>query len=87
MLGLSDHTPNNYTSFAALGKGVSIIEKHFIDHRKRIGPDISASIDKLQLKELIKGSKRNFWNALPGKKIPVKQEQSTAQFAFFSCIQ
>ena len=34
MLGLSDHTPNNYTSFAALGKGVSIIEKHFIDTEK-----------------------------------------------------
>lgn len=85
VLGLSDHTPNNYTSFAALGKGVSIIEKHFIDNKKRKGPDISASIDKIQLQELIKGSKEIF-NALPGKKVPVKQEQSTAKFAFASVV-
>lgn len=85
VLGLSDHTPNNFTSFAALGKGVSIIEKHFIDSKKRNGPDISASIDQYQLKELIKGSK-DIFEALPGNKIPVKQEKSTAQFAFASVV-
>ena len=30
VIGLSDHTGNNYTSFAALGKGASIIEKQRI---------------------------------------------------------
>ena len=28
-LGLSDHTPDNYTSIMTLGKGASIIEKHY----------------------------------------------------------
>ena len=75
VIGLSDHTGNNYTSFAALGKGASIIEKHFIDSKKRVGPDISASIDKNQLKDLILGSKEIFMS-LPGKKKPVKEEKT-----------
>lgn len=85
VIGLSDHTSNNFTSFAALGKGVSIIEKHFIDSKKRNGPDISASIDQYQLKELIKGSKEIF-KSLPGGKIPVREEESTAKFAFASVV-
>lgn len=85
VIGLSDHTGNNYTSFAALGKGVSIIEKHFIDNKKRKGPDISASIDRSQLKDLIFGSKK-IHVSLPGEKKPVKEEKSTAKFAFASVV-
>lgn len=85
VIGLSDHTGNNYTSFAALGKGASIIEKHFIDTKKRVGPDIPASIDKNQLKDLILGSKEIFMS-LPGKKKPVKEEKNTANFAFASVV-
>ena len=33
--GLSDHTGENYTSFAAVAMGASIIEKHFIDRSSR----------------------------------------------------
>ncbi len=85
VIGLSDHTGNNYTSFAALGKGVSIIEKHFIDTKKRKGPDIKASIDKKQLKDLIVGS-REIYFSLPGNKKPVKEEKKTANFAFASVV-
>lgn len=86
VIGLSDHTPDNYTSFAAIALGASIIEKHFVDSKKiRKGPDISASIDENQLKELINGSKKIF-NALPGKKIPVKEEKDTMKFAFASIV-
>ena len=84
-MGLSDHTGENYTSFAALGKGVSIIEKHFIDSKKRKGPDISASIDKNQLRDLILGS-REIHKSLPGKVKPVKSEKNTANFAFASVV-
>ena len=31
VLGLSDHTGDKYTSFAAIAMGASISEKHFID--------------------------------------------------------
>jgi len=84
-LGLSDHTNNNFTSFAALGLGVSIIEKHYIDKKSRIGVDVPASIDFSQLKELIKGSKE-IYKSLPGKKKPVKEELDTMKFAFASVV-
>ena len=35
ILGLSDHTPDNVTSIAAIAKGAKIIEKHFVDSKKR----------------------------------------------------
>lgn len=86
VLGLSDHTEDNYTAFAALGMGVSIIEKHFVDNKKiRKGPDILASIDYKQLKDLISGSKKIF-QALPGSKKPIKEEISTMRFAFSSVV-
>ena len=85
VIGLSDHTGDNYSSFAALGKGVSIIEKHFIDLKSRSGPDITASIDHKQLTDLIVGSKK-IHVSLPGKKIPVKEEKDTANFAFASVV-
>ena len=85
VIGLSDHTGDNYSSFAALGKGASIIEKHFIDLKSRSGPDITASIDHKQLKDLIVGSKK-IHVSLPGKKIPVKEEKDTANFAFASVV-
>jgi N-acetylneuraminate synthase len=84
-LGLSDHTNNNFTSFAALGLGVSIIEKHYVDKKSRAGVDVPASIDFLQLKELIKGSKE-IHKSLPGKKKPVKEELDTMKFAFASVV-
>ncbi len=67
VLGLSDHTGDNYTSFAAIAMGASIIEKHFIDKKSRKGPDISASIDYNQLKDLIDGCNKIFFS-MPGKK-------------------
>ena len=85
ILGLSDHTGDNYTSFAAIAIGASIIEKHFIDKKSRKGPDISASIDYNQLKDLIDGCNKIFFS-MPGKKKPVMQEYSTMKFAFASVV-
>ncbi len=86
VIGLSDHTPNNFSAFAALGKGVSIIEKHFIDDKKiRVGPDIKSSIDKSQLKELIYGSHEIFYTRKGNKEI-LKEEKKVAKFAFASVV-
>ena len=87
VIGLSDHTASNHTSYAALAFGVSIIEKHFTDTKKRSGPDISASMDSKELKELIDGSKIIF-NSLKfkGKKAPIKEELPTIKFAFASVV-
>ena len=86
VIGLSDHTSDNLTSYAAIALGASIIEKHYVDSKKiRRGPDVSASIDQKQLKELIEGSKK-IYSAMPGIKKPVKEEINTMKFAFASVV-
>tara|TARA_Y100000816_G_scaffold292110_1_gene285874 strand:+ start:914 stop:1948 length:1035 start_codon:yes stop_codon:yes gene_type:complete len=83
--GLSDHTGENYTSFAAVSLGASIIEKHFIDKSTRKGPDITASVNSLQMKDLMRGVSL-IHQALPGEIKPVKEEKKTAEFAFASVV-
>lgn len=85
IIGLSDHTGDNYTSFAAVALGATVIEKHFVDTKKRRGPDISASIDKKQLKDLIDGVKK-IYLSMPGKKKALKEEEGTIKFAFASVV-
>ena len=83
--GLSDHTGENYTSFAAVAMGASIIEKHFIDKSSRKGPDITASVNSNQMKDLLKGVQL-IYQAKPGGIQPVKEEKKTAEFAFASVV-
>ena len=85
VLGLSDHTGDNYTSYAAIAMGASIIEKHFIDHSTRKGPDISASINTKQMMELLKGINL-IYNAIPGGIKPISKEKKTSKFAFASVV-
>ena len=44
VIGLSDHTNSNYSSYGALALGASIIEKHFVDNKSKKGPDIPCSM-------------------------------------------
>ena len=86
VIGLSDHTDSIYTCLGAVALGARILEKHFIDNKKkRKGPDISASMDKNELRSLIEGSKIIF-KARGGKKGPVKEEAKTIAFAFQSVV-
>ena len=80
LVGISDHTENIYTSLAAVALGARIIEKHFIDHKNRKGPDISSSMNTRDLRILIQGSKLIF-EARGGKKKPLRQEAKTIAFA------
>ena len=82
---MSDHTGDNYTSYAAIAMGASIIEKHFIDKSSRKGPDISASVNTKQMKELIKGVNL-IHKAIPGGIKPIPREKKTANFAFASVV-
>ena len=36
VIGLSDHTENNYSSYAAIGLGANIIERHYIDTKGEV---------------------------------------------------
>ena len=85
VIGISDHTENNYTSLGAVALGADIIEKHYTDTKKRRGPDISSSMDFKDLKNLIKGS-HDIFLARGGQKKPLKEERKTIAFAFPSVV-
>ena len=55
IIGLSDHTETIYTSLGAISLGASVIEKHFTDDKNSKGPDMKASLDPTDLKNLIEG--------------------------------
>lgn len=54
-VGLSDHTPDIYTSIAAVGLGAVCIEKHFTLSRRLYGPDHHASLEPDDLRRLVEG--------------------------------
>ncbi len=84
ILGLSDHSIGNYTCFAAVSLGASIVEKHFTSDKNWPGPDMPISIDPCELKELIEGVCA-IKEALGGTKNILSEEQSTIDFAY-ACV-
>ena len=84
VIGLSDHSIGNYTSFAAVALGACIIEKHFTSNKKWSGPDVPISVNSAELKDLIKGTDA-IHKALKGKKEILKEEKPTIDFAY-SCV-
>ena len=85
VIGLSDHSLGNYTCFAAISLGASILEKHFTSDKNWPGPDIPISITPEELKDLIVGSKAIF-NSLNGRKSILDGEKETAKFAYASIV-
>ena len=85
VMGLSDHSVGNFTSFAAIPLGASILEKHFTSDKKWSGPDIQVSIDPKELHELIIGSKA-IYESLGGHKTILVEEQPTINFAYASVV-
>ena len=83
IVGLSDHTLSNHSSYGAVALGASIIERHYTDSKKRTGPDIVCSMDENDCKELIEGVEIIF-NQRGGKKIPVKEGKEYCKICF--CI-
>ncbi len=84
VIGLSDHSVGNYTSFASISLGASIIEKHFTSKKSWPGPDIRVSIDPKELRDLLIGSEA-IHQSLGGHKTILKDEQPTIDFAY-SCV-
>ena len=86
VIGLSDHTTSNYSSYGAIALGAKIIERHFVDDIKTKGPDIPCSMSPSELKNLITGSKIIFNASKLQDKNPLKKEQKTIDFAFASVV-
>ncbi len=84
-IGLSDHTQDNLTCFGAVALGASILERHFTDDKNREGPDIVCSMDPVQLKDLINGSKV-LKEARGGNKNILPEEQVTIDFAYATVV-
>lgn len=53
VLGLSDHTPGHATVLGAVALGARVIEKHFTDDTKRVGPDHAFSMDPTTWREMV----------------------------------
>ena len=86
IIGLSDHTTDNYACLGAVAMGASILERHFTDKIDRPGPDISCSMDPNSLTQLIEGSKTIFLERGGDKKDIIEEEKTTSAFAFSSVI-
>ena len=84
VVGLSDHSFGNYTCFASIPLGASILEKHFTSSKTWPGPDIPISIDPGELEDLIKGSLA-IHKALGGAKNILVDEKPTIDFAY-ACV-
>lgn len=85
VIGLSDHTTNNYVCFGAVSLGARILERHFTSDKNWPGPDMPISMDPVDLKDLIQGS-RAIFEASGGKKNVLNEEEPTIKFAFGSVV-
>lgn len=85
VIGHSDHTPDLYTSFAAVALGAVIIEKHVIIDKRQPGPDQSVSIDMNDLHELASGI-RKIEQALGSEKAVHSRERPIREWAFRSVV-
>lgn len=84
VLGLSDHSLGNYTCFAAVALGASVLEKHFTSDKNWPGPDNPLSIEPHELKDLIWGANA-IHEAMGGKKDILPDEKPTIDFAY-ACV-
>jgi N-acetylneuraminate synthase len=85
VIGHSDHTPDLYTSFAAVALGAAIIEKHVIIDKLQPGPDQSVSIDMTALHDLV-GGIRKIEQAMGSEKRVHCRERPIRQWAFRSVV-
>jgi sialic acid synthase SpsE len=85
VIGHSDHTPDIYTSFAAIPLGAVVIEKHVILDKQQSGPDQSVSIDFFEMATLVDGI-RKIEKAMGSEKIVHKREQDIRRWAFRSLV-
>jgi N-acetylneuraminate synthase len=83
VIGLSDHTKDNYCSLGAVALGASIIERHFVGDKSWNVPDVEISMSPNDLKDLILGSNAIF-EARNGVKTALQEERDTATYAYAS---
>jgi sialic acid synthase SpsE len=77
VLGLSDHTPGHATVLGAVALGARIIEKHFTDDVRRLGPDHAFSMDSRTWREMVDRTRELEYSLGTGVKKVEPNEQET----------
>tara|TARA_E500000178_G_scaffold351797_1_gene413733 strand:+ start:1848 stop:2885 length:1038 start_codon:yes stop_codon:yes gene_type:complete len=85
IIGYSDHAVGITPCLSAVTLGAKIIEKHYTDFKHRPGPDISCSMDEVELFELKKNIQIIF-DTMKGNLNSVKEENITKKFAFSTAV-
>jgi N,N'-diacetyllegionaminate synthase len=84
--GYSDHTQGIEIAVAAVALGACVIEKHFTLDKNMQGPDHEASLEPMELKEMVCAI-RHIEKALgSGNKIPASSEQKNITIARKSIV-
>ncbi len=76
-VGLSDHSGTSYPSLMAMARGADLIEIHVTFSRSAFGPDVSSSLDLVELAALV--AARNAFAELASS--PVDKDQMAQQLA------
>ncbi len=58
ILGLSDHTHGHTTVLGAVALGAKVVEKHFTDNNKRVGPDHKFAMNPFTWSNMVKETRR-----------------------------
>lgn len=85
VVGLSDHTKDNYCALGAAALGASVIERHFVSDKSWATPDVAFSMDPKELKDLIEGSSAIF-EARNGVKTALQEERIAAASMYASVV-
>ncbi len=84
VVGLSDHSLSNLPCLAAVAMGACVLERHFTADKNWPGPDIEISMDPVELKQLVEGS-RIIHACLGEKDAILAEENPTIAFAY-ACV-
>ena len=85
-VGYSDHTLGIEVPIAAVALGATVIEKHFTLDKTMEGPDHKASLNPVELKEMVSAI-RNIEVALGSKeKVPTESESKNKEVARKSIV-
>ncbi len=76
--GYSDHTLGEHAALAATALGASVLEKHFTLNRSLPGPDHKASLEPIELAQMINHAREISVALGSDRKVPSEEELKTA---------
>ena len=85
VLGLSDHTHGHATVLGAVALGARVIEKHFTDDNRRIGPDHAFAMNPKTWREMM-DSTRELENALGSSEKKVEDNEKDTVIVQRRCL-